>query len=370
VEDRPASSSAVLALLRELTALPGPSGHEREVALAYAKRLHAFTDEVRLDPFGNVIAVLRGTDVRGSVMVSAHLDEVGLVVKHVEDDGMLRIDLNGLIDERVLLAAQVDIWTRGGRLPGVVGARSRHHLTPDELRRPIETSDLWIAAGAGSAADAQALGVRIGDLVTFRPNFEELAGGYVASKSLDNRAGLTAVLDALTRLPARRDFDVYVVGAAQEEVGSRGARVAAQTLSPHVAISVDTVAGAEPGTALARATEALGGGPVIRAWEWVAGSLTGTAYHRGLFHRLQDIADAARLPYQLDVARTWTDACGTTTAGHGVPTAGIYIPRRCAHSPCEIAKLSDVEGAGRLLAAFLSSVTGTELRDLGSPTPV
>ena len=160
VEDRPASSPAVLALLRELTALPGPSGHEREVALAYAKRLHAFTDEVRLDPFGNVIAVLRGTDARGSVMVSAHLDEVGLVVKHVEDDGMLRIDLNGLIDERVLLAAQVDIWTRGGRLPGVVGARSRHHLTPDELRRPIETSDLWIAVGADSAADEFPAAVR------------------------------------------------------------------------------------------------------------------------------------------------------------------------------------------------------------------
>ena len=360
----------MLAVLRELTALAGPAGQEHQVALAYAKRLRDFTDEVSLDPFGNVIAVLRGTAAHGSVMVTAHLDEVGLVIKHVEDDGILRVDLNGLIDERVLLAAQVDVWARGGALAGVVGARSRHHLTPEELRRPIETSDLWIAVGAGSAAEARALGVRIGDLVTFRPNFEELAGGYVASKSLDNRAGLTAVLDALARLPARRDFDLYVVGAAQEEVGSRGARVAAQTLTPHVSISVDTVAGAEPGTALARATEVLGAGPVIRAWEWMAGSLTGTAYHRGLFHRLQDVADATRLPYQLDVARTWTDACGTATTGHGVPTAGIYIPRRCAHSPCEIAKLSDIEGAGRLLAAFLSSLSGTELRDLGTPQPL
>ncbi len=365
---RSPSSPALLALLRELTALAGPSGHESPVALAYAKRLRDFTDEITLDPFGNVIGVLRGTDARGRIMVSAHLDEVGLVIKHVEDDGMLRVDLNGLIDERVLLAAQVDVWTRAGALAGVVGARSRHHLTQEELRRPIETSDLWIAVGAGSAAEARALGVRIGDLVTFRPNFEELAGGYVASKSLDNRAGLTAVLDALARLPARRDFDLYVVGAAQEEVGSRGARVAAQTLTPHVAVSVDTVAGAEPGTSLARATEVLGAGPVIRAWEWMAGSLTGTAYHRGLFHRLQDTADAAGLPYQLDVARTWTDACGTATAGHGVPTAGIYIPRRCAHSPCEIAKLSDIEGAGRLLAAFLSSITGRELSELGSAT--
>jgi endoglucanase len=143
VEARPPSSPTPLAsLLRELTALAGPSGHEREVALAFAKRLRDVTDEVSLDPFGNVIAVLRGTDARGSVMVSAHLDEVGLVIKHVEGDGMLRIDLNGLIDERVLLAAQVDVWTRGGPLPGVVGARSRHHLTPEELGRPIETSDL------------------------------------------------------------------------------------------------------------------------------------------------------------------------------------------------------------------------------------
>ena len=368
--DRPASASTILALLRELTALAGPSGHEREVALAYAKHLRAFTDEVTLDPFGNVIGVLRGTNARGRVMVSAHLDEVGLVIKHVEDDGMLRVDLNGLIDERVLLAAQVDVWTRGGQRPGVVGARSRHHLTPEELRRPIETSELWITVGAGSAAEARALGVRIGDLVTFRANFEELAGGYVASKSLDNRAGLAAVLDALSRVSAHRDFDLYVVGAAQEEVGSRGARVAAQTLTPHIAVSVDTVAGAEPGTSRARATEILGGGPVIRAWEWVAGSLMGAAYHRGLFHRLQDVAEAARLPYQLDVARTWTDACGTAGAGHGVPTAGIYIPRRCAHSPCEIAKVSDIEGAAQLLGAFLGSLGGAEVHDLGSPAPV
>jgi endoglucanase len=301
-------------------------------------------------------------------MVSAHLDEVGLVVKHVEPDGILRVDLNGLIDERVLLAAQVDVWARPGPLPGVVGARSRHHLTADELRRPIETSDLWIGIGAESAAEARALGVRVGDLVTFRPNFEELAGGYVASKSLDNRAGLAAVLDALTRLPARRDYDLFVVGAAQEEVGSRGARVAAQSLAPHVAISIDTVAGAEPGTPPARASQVSGGGPVIRAWEWRAESMMGTAYHRGLFHRLQDIADAGRIAHQLDVARTWTDACGTATAGQGVPTAGIYIPRRCAHSPCEVAKLSDIEGASRLLAAFLGAVRGAELRELGSAT--
>jgi endoglucanase len=359
---------SLLSRIRELTALPGPSGHEREVALAFAKLLRAYTDDVVLDPFGNVIATVRGDGATGAVMLSAHLDEVSLIVKHVEPDGMLRVDLNGWIDPRVVLAAQVEVWTRNGPVAGVVGARSAHLMTPEDARRPVEASDLWVQIGAESAADAHALGVRIGDLVTYRANFQELAGGYVASKALDDRGGLAVLLETLDRLPARRDYDLYVVGAAQEEVGSRGARVAAQTLRPHVAVSVDTVAGAEPGTPSSRATEAAGGGPVIRAWEWVAGSLMGTAYHRGLFRRVQDVAAAAGLPHQLDVARTWTDACGTSVAGHGVPTAGIYVARRCAHSPCEVAKLSDFEGAARLLTALLTDLTGREVRELGSVT--
>lgn len=361
-------STSLLSALRELTALPGPSGHEREVALAFAKHLRAFSDEVTLDPFGNVVGTIHGRNARGRVMISAHLDEVGLVVTHIEPDGLLRFDLNGLIDERVLLAAQVDVWTRNGPLVGIVGAPSRHHLRPEDQARPLDVAALWIHVGAESDAAARARGAQVGDLVTFRPNFQELPGGWVASKALDNRAGLVAVLDALTRLPASRDFDLHVVGAAQEEVGSRGARVAAQSLTPHVAISVDTVAGAEPGVPPARAPQRPGQGPVIRAWEWVAGSMMGTAYHRGLFQRLQEVADSESIPHQLDVARTWTDACGTATAGHGVPTAGIYIPRRCAHSPCEIAKLSDLEAAGRLLAAFLASLSGRDVADLGSPT--
>ncbi|MBI2155709.1 MAG: M42 family metallopeptidase [Candidatus Rokubacteria bacterium] len=357
----------LLATLRELTALPGPSGAEREVALAFAKHLRAVTDEVTLDPFGNVVGTLRGDNAQAALMISAHTDEVGLIVKYVEADGGLRVDLNGLIDERVTLATPVDVWARRGPLAGVVGARSRHHLTPEELARPLDTMDLWVHVGAASADEARALGVRIGDLITFKPNFQELAGGWVASKALDDRAGLAVVLEALRDLP-RRNFDIHVVGAAQEEVGSRGARVAAQTLRPHVAISVDTVAGAEPGTPRARATQVCGGGPVLRAWEWMSGSMTGTAYDRRLFERAQDLADAAGVPHQLDIARTWTDACGIAPTGHGVPTAGLYIPRRCAHSPCELAKLSDLEQAVRLLQALLAGLDGRELRELASPT--
>ena len=361
-------SPTLLSRLRDLTALPGPSGHEREVALVFAKHLRAYTDDVVLDPFGNVIATVRGEDARGTVMVSAHLDEVSLIVKHVDPDGMLRVDLNGWIDPRVVLAAQVEVWTRNGPVAGVVGARSAHLMTPEDQRRPVDVTDLWVQVGAESAAEARALGIRIGDLVTYRPSFQELAGGYVASKALDDRAGLTVLLEALDRLPPRRDYDLYVVGAAQEEVGSRGARVAAQTLRPHIALSVDTVAGAEPGTPLSRATEASGGGPVIRAWEWVATSLMGTAYHRGVFRRLQDVAEAAGILHQLDVARTWTDACGTSVVGHGVPTGGLYMARRNAPAPCEVAKLSDIEGAARLLTAVLGGLTGREVQALGSVT--
>lgn len=361
-------TTTLLSRLRELTELPGPSGHEREVALAFAKHLRAKTDDVLLDPFGNVIGTIRGDNSKGALLLSAHLDEVGLIVKHIEPDGLLRVDLNGTMDERVLLAAQVDVWTRTGSVAGVVGTRSRHFMTAEDQRRPVDVIDLWIQVGAGSDAEARTMGIRIGDLITFRPNFLELAGGYVASKALDDRAGLVALLEALDHLPPRRDYDLYVVGATQEEVGSRGARVAAHSLRPQIAINVDTVAGAEPGTPLARATETVGGGPVIRAWEWITTTPVGTAYHRGLFQRLQDVAEAHAIPHQLDVARTWTDAWETNIVGHGVPTGGIYIARRCAHSPCEIAKLSDIAGAARLLTAFLADLSGREVQELGSPS--
>src|SRR5262249_17335577 len=154
---------------------------------------------------------IRGESPKGAVMLSAHTDEVGLIVKHVEPDGTLRVDLNGWIDPRVVLAAQVEVWTRNGPVGGGVRTRAAHRATPGDGGRGVEAWDLWVQVGAETAGEAGALGVRIGDLVTYRTNFQELAGGYVASKALDNRAGLCVLLEALDQLPARRDYDLYVV---------------------------------------------------------------------------------------------------------------------------------------------------------------
>lgn len=351
-------------LLPKLVNIAGPSGFEDAVGVAIRDEV-ADLGETRFDAMGNLILRLRAPAGAPSLMLMAHMDEVGLLVKYVDEHGFVYCEANGLIDERTLLATKVDIWTDDGPRLGVVGVKSRHLLSEAELRAPLVLNDLWIDIGASSAEDARRMGVSIGKPVTFRPTLQRLTDDILVSKSVDDRAGCAALIDVARRVADEaRDFELIFVWSTQEEVGSRGARVAAQWIQPTLAVVVDTMPANDPTTPRRHASAMVGHGPVIRAQDSRAGE--GTLYSVAVRRHLEAVAEQGRIPYQVDVFPTWTDACGVHLAGRGVPTGGVFIPRRCSHSPAEVIDLRDLDRTAALLTSFVTSVDAAHIGRLAS----
>jgi endoglucanase len=312
---------------------------------------------------GNVVGKISGSGKR-SVMVSVHSDEVGMLVKYIDPRGYLYFDLNGMLDERVLFSTPVDICAESGTFTGVIGVKSRHLMSPEDLRRPVNVSDLWIDLGAKSDAEVRSLGIQIGDPVVFHPNFNPINEDSIISKAIDNRAGCAVLIHTAERMKSKKlDYTLYLVAAVQEEIGSRGAKVIAQALQPDMAIVIDTSPGADPATPPQQATAECGKGPILRSMD-IFSNNQGTIYSRKIRRRTIAVAEKYGLPYQRDIFRTWTDASTIHTAGKGIPTAGIYIPRRNSHSPAELVKWSDVENAADLLFHFLEELTSAEIEEL------
>jgi endoglucanase len=352
----------MLKLFEKLAEIPGGSGFEEKVVEAIVSELKRSLPDVSVDPIGNVIGKLgKG---KKSVMICAHTDEVGMLVKYIDPKGYIYFDLNGMIDERVLFSTKVDICTDKGIYTGVVGVKNRHLLTPEDLKRPITLSDLWIDMGAESAEEVRRWGIDIGDLIVFHPNFQRIGKDTIISKAIDNRASCAILIDLAERMKSKKiDYQLFLVAAVQEEVGSRGAKVAAQTLGPDMAIVIDTVPALDPVTPPQQATSECGKGPVIRSMD-VNAMGWGTIYSKKIRQRLISTAVKNKIPHQKDIFRTWTDASTIHTSGRGIPCGGIYIPRRYSHSPVELVKWSDVEKTAELLYLFLKDLNSTIIDDL------
>ncbi len=350
-------------LFRRLVETPGASGFEEAVITLVADELHKSVDDVRVDGVGNVIATLPGAGTH-SVLVCAHTDEISLLVKYIDPKGYLFFDLNGWIDERVLFSTRVDVCAQTGTFPGIIGVKSRHLMSAEDLKRPVSVQELWIDVGADSRETAEAWGIRIGDPVVFHPNYTAIGQDTIITKAVDNRAGCAVLVETAKRLQqSRREYTLHLVAAVQEEVGSRGAQVVAQALQPDMAIAIDTLPAADPVTPPQQATAEAGRGPVIRSMD-VNAFNQGTLYSRKIRDRIVRVAEEHRIPYQRDIFRTWTDASTIHTAGRGIPTGGIFIPRRYSHSPAELVKWSDVEHTADLLAHFLAALDAGVIADL------
>jgi len=349
-------------LFEKLTGIPGGSGFEEKVIEAIASELKRRLPDVSIDPMGNVIGKLgKG---KKSVMVCVHSDEVGMLVKYIDPKGYIYFDLNGMIDERVLLSTKVDICTDKGILTGVVGVKNRHLLTPEDLKRPISISDLWIDVGAENAEEVKRWGIEIGDPIVFHPNFQKIGKETIISKAIDNRAGCAILIDLAERMKSKKiDYQLFFVAAVQEEIGSRGAKVAAQTLEPDMAIVIDTVPASDPITPPQQATAECGKGPVIRSMD-VNALGWGTIYSKKIRKRLITTAEKNGILHQKDVAKTWTDAATIHTSGRGIPCGGLYIPRRYSHSPMELVKWPDIERTANLLHLFLRNLSAASIEEL------
>jgi endoglucanase len=269
-----------------------------------------------------------------------------------------------MIDERVLLSTKVDICTEKGIYTGVVGVKNRHLLTAEDLERPISISDLWIDVGAESTEEVKRWGIEIGDPIVFHHNFQKIGRDTIISKAIDNRAGCAILIDLAERMKSKKiDYQLFFVAAVQEEVGSRGAKVAAQTVEPDMAIVIDTVPASDPITPPQQATSECGKGPVIRSMD-VNALGWGTIYSKKIRQRLINTAVKNKIPHQKDIFRTWTDASTIHTSGRGIPCGGVFIPRRYSHSPVELVKWSDVERTAELLYLFLKDLNSSVIDDL------
>ena len=352
----------MLKLFEKLVGIPGGSGFEEEVIEFMAEELKKSLLDVTVDPLGNVIGKLGKGEK--SAMVCVHSDEVGMLIKYIDPKGYIYFDLNGMIDERVLLGTKVDICTDKGIYTGVVGVKNRHLLTAEDLKRPISLLDLWIDVGAKSAEEVDKWGIDIGDPIVFHPNFQKIGKGTILSKAIDNRAGCTILIDLAERLKSKKmNYQLFFVVAVQEEVGSRGAKVVAQTLAPDMAVVIDTVPASDPITPPQQAASECGKGPVIRSMDMSALGW-GTIYSKKIRQRLIDTATKNKIPFQRDIFRTWTDASTIHTSGRGIPCGGLYIPRRYSHSPTEVVKWSDVERTAELLYLFLKGLNSSVIDDL------
>lgn len=352
-------------LLRDLTALHGVSGFEQEVARYFRKAVADSVDEVTVDRLGNVIAVRRGGP-GPTLMLAAHLDEIGMIVKAVEPAGFLRFDkLGGTIDaflpgQRVRVAGH----------PGVVGCRPGHFLGPEEQRRVVPHDDLYVDVGATSAEEVARMGIRVGSSITYEGSLLEFPGSTrVVGKAMDDRWGCAALIQLLRELADRPvRGTLYGVGTVMEEVGLCGAQVAAFRLNPDYAVAIDGLsAGDTPDTSFSHDVPiAMGRGPVIVVAASSAGNVRGGIAHPAVVRDLIATAERERIPYQLatHILRGSTDAAAIHLVREGIPSATVGVPRRYSYSPVEMVDLLDVERAVRLLLAFVAAMSGHDLRFL------
>ena len=343
-------------LVRELSAVAAPTGNEDRLTAAVESYVTARGWAVERDRLGQLAVTVGPADADTSVMLIAHLDELGLVVRAVEEDGWLRVHRLGGMPERVLPGLRLVVHTRAGDLPAVVGTKS-HHLTGTEEKYVAKpATDLYLEAGFTSAQEAAAAGVRVGDPITYAPTWTEYGHGRFSGKSLDNRVGVAAMLRVLEDLteeaPAAR---VHVVFSCLEEFNLKGTLAMAERLRPDIALAVDIVPATDTPDLRGDGTSVLGGGPSLSRLTFHGrGTLGGLVPHPGLVRAVEDAAGTSEVPMQYDaVVGCLNDAAYLPMAtAEGVAAISLGIPCRYTHSPVETAQLSDVVDTATLVTQF------------------
>jgi len=339
-----------LDVLKRLLSTPGPSGDEVAAARVWRDEAATFADHVQADVRGSMIAVLEGDHPR--VLLAGHIDEIGLMVSYIDDDGFLSFAGVGGWDPQVLVGQRVRLLGQQGDVIGVIGKKPIHLMKSDEREKVSKIDTLWIDIGAHDRAEAQER-VLVGSAGVIDAPVYDFPHGRIVSRSIDNRIGAFTVLEALRLLAQDRPkATVAAVATSQEEITFAGAHTTAFSFEPQVAIAVDvTFATDYPGADKKQNGDVkLGGGPVLSR---------GSANSPVVYSMLLAIAEREGIPYSLQItpAYTGTDADAIHRSRGGVATGVISIPNRYMHSPNEMIELSDVEHAAKLIAAFVRSLT-------------
>lgn len=355
----------LLGLVRDASAVAAPTGNEDRLTAAVETYVDSRGWPVQRDRLGQLAVTMGPDDADTSVMLIAHLDELGLVVRAIEADGWVRVHRLGGMPERVLPGLRLVVHTRGGDLPAVVGIKS-HHLTGAEekyVARPA--TDLYLDLGAASAAEVEAAGVRVGDPVTYEAAWSEYGNGRVSGKSLDNRVGVAAmlrVLDQLAEEPPTARVDV--VFSCLEEFNLMGTLAMAQRLRPDIALAVDIVPATDTPDLREDGTSSVGGGVSLSRLTFHGrGALGGLIPHPSMVRAVEDAAAKTGANMQYDaVIGCLNDAAYLPMAtAEGIAAISLGIPCRYTHSPVETAQLSDVVDAATVVTRFAQTAHEADL---------
>jgi tetrahedral aminopeptidase len=340
------SAKVDVALLKRLSETPGVAGREEQVRALVIAELKPLVDEIKVDALGNVIALKRGKG-RRRVMLAAHMDEIGFMVKYVDDGGFVRLQPLGGFDARVLVAQRVIVHTRGGEaLRGVLTPATKPiHLLGDEKPGTPKLEEFYVDLGI-PAEQVREL-VDLGDPVTMDRTLEQV-GDCVIAKAMDDRTGVFTMIEALRKL-GKHEVDVIAVATVQEEVGLRGATTSAFSVEPDVAIALDTTLAMDtPGMPTTDAVTRLGKGVAIKVFD------SSFIPNYKLVRHLRDVAEANSVTHQLEVLpRGGTDAGAMQRARAGAPAITLSIPSRYVHTVNEMISLDDLASASTLLARYL-----------------
>ena len=340
-----------LDFLKALLEVPSPSGFEQPVQKIWRERMKQYADEISTDVHGNAIAALNPKG-KPRVMLAGHCDEIGFMVKYINDEGFVYFAAIGGVDSAIVPARRVKIFTEKGIVHGVVGRKAIHMLDQEERKKVLDMHKLWIDIGAKDKKEAQKM-VSIGDPIIFDVDFLPLPNGLAVGRGFDDRVGSFAVGETLRILATKKPkAAVYAVSTVQEELGMRGGRTSAFGIAPDVGIAVDVGNASDyPDADKQKAGEMkLGSGPVI-----VRGANINPVVGKGLVAA----ARKAKIPYQMLGAprATGTDANVIQITRGGVAAGLVSVPNRYMHTPVEMISLDDLDNVSKLLAEYIMGLS-------------
>ncbi|MGB7325816.1 MAG: M42 family metallopeptidase [Rubripirellula sp.] len=337
-------------------ATPSPSGFEERIQQLTNDYISPSADEVRIDLHGNLIASAGNTD-GPRLMYAGHCDQIGMLVSFIDDLGFLYAQTIGGWDPQQLIGQAMTVWTDAGAVPAVISRKPIHLLNSKERLKVVELNELWLDIGAKDKAEAQSV-VRVGDPITLELSHRTLLHDRVSGPGMDNKTGMWTVIEAMRRATSRSkplDCHLHSVATVQEEIGLRGAKTAAGSINPTVAIAVDVTHASDCPTIEKQkfGDISIGGGPAI---------FRGPNINRKVAERLIELCESNSIPYQLAAVgkATANDANALQVHGGGVATGLVAIPNRYMHSAVEVISMDDIDHAAELLALFAASYSSED----------
>ncbi len=345
-----------LRFFRSAIETPSPSGYEEPIQALVRQYITPHASEVRTDLHGNLIASVGDTE-GPRLLYAGHCDQIGMLVSYIDESGFVFAQTIGGWDPQQLIGQAMTIWSASGPVPAVISRKPIHLLTPEERKKVVDLKDLWLDIGAANKACASGL-CRIGDPVTLDLRYRELSGDLVSGPGMDNKTGMWTVMEALRRAatgsqPLR--CHLHSVSTVQEEIGLRGAKTAAGSINPSVAIAVDVTHASDCPTIDKQkfGDISLGAGPVI---------FRGPNINPGVAARLIELCHSNSIPYQLAAIgrATSNDANVLQIHGGGVATGLVAIANRYMHSAVEVISLEDIDNVAKLLSLFAGSLSAAD----------